>query len=183
MGADQDVDAALGEALDRLALLGGGAEARDVLERERVVGEPLGERAVVLLGEDRRGHEHQHLLALGGRLEGGAQRDLGLAVADVAADQAVHRARRLHVGLDQLDRLALVGRLGEREALLELALPVASRARTRGRRAGGARRRGPSSSPGQLLRGAPRARLHRLPARAAELATAADAPSRAAVPT
>ena len=61
--------------------------------------------------------------SLGG-LEGGAQRDLGLAVADVAADQPVHRPRRFHVGLDQLDRLALVGRLGEREALLELALPV-----------------------------------------------------------
>ena len=139
-----------------------------MLEREGVVGEALGERAVVLLGEDRGGHQHQHLLALGGGLEGRAQGHLGLAVADVAADQAVHRPRRLHVGLDQLDRLALVGRLVEREALLELALPV------------GVGAEGVAAAPaalcvqaeqlaGELLRGAAGARLHRLPARAAEL--------------
>ena len=169
VGADQDVHAPLGEALDRRFLLGRRAEARDVLERERVVGQALGERPVVLLGEDRRRHQHQHLLALVGRLERRPQRDLGLAVADVAADQPVHRPRRLHVGLDQLDRLALVGRLGEREALLELALPVGV---------------GPERVPAaalrsayrlkqlarQLLRRAPGARLHRLPAGAAELA-------------
>ena len=62
--ADQDVDLALGEALDRLALLGGGAEARDVLDHERLVAQALDERAVVLLGEDRRRHEHQDLLAV-----------------------------------------------------------------------------------------------------------------------
>ena len=156
------------EALDRGFLLGRGAKARDVLERERVVGQALGERAVVLLGEDRRRHEHQHLLALVGGLERGAQRDLGLAVADVAADQPVHRPRRFHVGLDELDRLALVGRLGEREARLELALPVGVRLE-----------RVPGAPPAlgveaeqlarELLRGAARARLHRVPARAAEL--------------
>ncbi len=168
MGADQDVDAPLREALDRGLLLGGGAEARDVLERERVVGEALGEGAVVLLGEDRRRHEHQHLLAVAGRLEGGAQRDLGLAVADVAADQPVHRPRRFHVGLDQLDRLALVGRLGEREALLELALPVGVRPE---RVAAAPPALGVQAEQlaRELLRGAARARLHRLPARAAEL--------------
>ena len=96
--ADQDVDLALGEALDRLALIGGGAEARDVLDLERLVAQALDERAVVLLGEDRRRHEHQDLLAVGGRLDRRAQRDLGLAVADVAADQPVHRALGLHVG-------------------------------------------------------------------------------------
>ena len=97
-----------------------------MLERERVVRQALREGAVVLLREDRRRHQHQHLLAVLGGLERRAQRDLGLAVADVAADQPVHRPRRFHVGLHQLDRLALVRRLREREALLELALPVAS---------------------------------------------------------
>ena len=70
--------------------------------------------------------------------------------------------------LDQLDRFALVGRLGEREALLELPLPVAV----------GGEREPFAASPlgieleqltGQLLRRAPRARLHRLPARATQL--------------
>ena len=150
VGADQDVDLALGEALDGLALLGGGAEARDVLDRERVVAQPLGERAEVLLGEDRRRHEHQGLLAGVGRLERGAQRDLGLAVADVAADQPVHRALGLHVLLDRLDRVALVGRLAVREVLLELAQPVrvglegvAARGACARRRGSAARRRAP----------------------------------------
>ena len=37
VGADEDVDLALGEGLDGLALLARRAEARDVLDRERVV--------------------------------------------------------------------------------------------------------------------------------------------------
>ena len=78
----------------------------------------------MLLGEDRRGRQDQHLLAVAGRLERGAQRDLGLAVADVAADQPVHRALGLHVGLGLLDRLELVVGLAVRERALELELPV-----------------------------------------------------------
>ena len=156
------------ERLHRGALLGGRAEARDVLDRERVVAQALGERAEVLLGEDRGRHEHQHLLAGVGRLERGAQRDLGLAVADVAADQAVHRALGLHVPLDVLDRLALVGRLAVREGGLEVAQPVG---------VGREREAAPAAAlgveveqlAGELLGGAAGARLHRLPARAAEL--------------
>ena len=112
------------EGGDGLLLLLGRAEAADVVDRERVVLEALGEGAEVLLGEDRRRRQHEHLLAVVGRLERGAQRDLGLAVADVAADEAVHRLRALHVGLDVLDRLALVGRLLPGEARLELAQPL-----------------------------------------------------------
>jgi hypothetical protein len=52
-----------------------------------VVLQALGEGAEVLLGEDRGRRQHQHLLAVVGGLERRAQRDLGLAVADVAADQ------------------------------------------------------------------------------------------------
>ena len=166
--ADEDVHLALGEALDRLALLGRRAEARHLLDRERVVAQALGEGAEVLLGEDRRRHQHEHLLAVVGRLERGPQRHLRLAVADVAADQAVHRAVGLHVGLDQLDRLALVGRLLVGEGGLELAQPV---------RVGLERVAAPAAAlgveveqlAGQLLRGPPGARLDRVPARAAEL--------------
>ena len=168
VGADQDVDLALGEALDGLALLGGGAEARDVLDRERVVAQALGERAEVLLGEDRRRHQHQHLLAGVGRLERGAQRDLGLAVADVAADQPVHRALGLHVLLDRLDRLALVGRLAVREVLLELAQPVRV-GLERVAAAALALRVEVEQLARELLRGAAGARLELVPARAAEL--------------
>jgi hypothetical protein len=73
VGADEDVGLALAERLDRGALLGGRAEAADVLDRERVVAQALGEGAEVLLGEDRGRHQHQHLLAGVGGLERGAQ--------------------------------------------------------------------------------------------------------------
>ena len=101
----------------------GGAEARQHLDHDREVGEPLLEGEPVLLREDRGRHQDRDLPAILHRLERRADRDLGLAVADVAADQAVHRTRGLHVLLDGLDRGQLIGRLLVREARLELALP------------------------------------------------------------
>ena len=156
------------EALHRRPLLGRRPEARDMLDRDRVVLQALGERAEVLLGEDRRRHQQHHLLVVLDGLEGGAQRDLGLAVTDVAADQAIHRARRLHVGLDELDRVALVGRLGERERVLELALPVGVH-RVGVALAALALRVQVQQLAGQLLGGPACPRLDRVPAGAAEL--------------
>ena len=78
---------------------------------------------MVLGGEDRRRDEDRDLLAVLGRLERGAQRDLGLAVADVADDQPVHRPDQLHVGLDLGDGAQLVDRLLVRERRLHLGLP------------------------------------------------------------
>ena len=59
--------------------------------------EPLAERRVVLGREDGRRDEDRDLLAVLRRLERGPERDLGLAVADVADDQPVHRPDALHV--------------------------------------------------------------------------------------
>ncbi len=168
MGTDQDVDLARRERLDRLPLLGRRAKPRHMRDRHRVVLESFGERPEVLLGENRRRHQQHHLLAVLDCLERGPERDLRLAVADIAADQPVHRARRLHVGLDELDRVALVRGLGERERVLELPLPV------------GVGRIGMALASlalgvqvqqlaRELLGGATRARLDRVPARPAEL--------------
>ena len=124
---------------------------------DRELAHPLGERVEVLLGQQRRRHQHGHLLAVLHRLERRAHRDLGLAVADVAADQPVHRDGLLHVVLDLLDRGELVGRLGVREGVLQLALPRGVRAErvplgapAGPRRAGsaGRRSRGPPCGPG-----------------------------------
>jgi len=52
--ADEDVDAPFGEALQRVALFGCGAKARDVLERDWIIGEALGEGPLMLQREDRR---------------------------------------------------------------------------------------------------------------------------------
>jgi hypothetical protein len=70
----------------------------------------------VLLGQQRGGRQDRHLLAAVHRHEGGAQRHLGLAEADVAADQAVHRLGADHVLDHGVDGGALVGRLLEAEA-------------------------------------------------------------------
>ena len=86
----------------------------------RQAGEALGEGAVMLAGEQRGRHHHRDLRARHGGDEGGAQRHLGLAEADIAADQPVHRPAGgqilQHVG----DGARLVLGLGEREAGAEL---------------------------------------------------------------
>ena len=58
------------------------------------------------------------------RLECGAHRDLGLAVADIAAQKAVHRRRQFHVAFDVGDCRRLIGRQLVGESALELFLPV-----------------------------------------------------------
>ena len=78
---------------------------------------------MVLLGEQRGGHQHRHLLAVLHRLERGPDGDLGLAEAHVAAHQAVHRVALLHVALHLGDGDELVGRLLVGEGVLQLALP------------------------------------------------------------
>ena len=141
MGADEDVDLAGGEVGQHLLRLGRLAEARDHLDVEREVAEALAERVPVLLGEDRRRAEHEHLPAVDGDGERGAHRDLGLAEADVAADEPVHRPRRLEVLLDGLDRPRLVVGLAVRERRLEPLEPLVREVEARRpRRAAAARR-------------------------------------------
>jgi hypothetical protein len=96
-------------------------EPRDALDADREVPEAVVEARPVLLREDRRGHEHEHLTAARDHLHGGSDGHLRLAEAHVAADQPVHRPRRLEVRLDGLDRLQLVVRLRVGERLLQLA--------------------------------------------------------------
>ena len=59
-----------------------------------------------------------------GGAERGAQRDLGLAEAHVAADEPVHRAGGLEVAVDVVDGARLVGGLVEGKARLERAVVV-----------------------------------------------------------
>ena len=70
---------------------------------------PRGERPQVLLAQQRGRHQHGHLVAGIDRLERRPHRQLRLAVAHVAAEQAVHRPRLAHVVLDGVDGGQLVG--------------------------------------------------------------------------
>ena len=106
-------------ACSGLGLLLGAAEARQFGELHRPRREAVGEIVEVLLGQQRGRHQHRHLVAAHHRHEGGAQRDLGLAEADVAAHQPVHRLARLHVGHHGGDGGGLVGRFLVAEAFGE----------------------------------------------------------------
>ena len=82
-------------------------------------------RLPVLEGEDGRGGQDRDLLAVEHRPHGAPHRDLGLAVAHVAADEPVHGRVAGHVRGHLRDGRGLVLRLFVLEGLLELALPGA----------------------------------------------------------
>ena len=177
MRPDEDVDRTRRATLrDDLVLPLARDEAAEHRDLDREGREAALEGEQVLLREHRRRHEHRDLLAVLDGLEGGAQRDLGLAVADVADHEAVHRPAAEHVGLDLLDAPRLVGRLGVREALLQLALPgrVGAEGEARSRFARGVDL---DQLPRQVADGAADAGLRALPLGAAELAQRA-APGR-----
>ena len=77
----------------------------------------------MLFGQERRRYQDGDLATVDDRLEGRSDGDLGLAVPDVAGDQAVHGAWLLHVSLDFLDGAQLVTRLLVREGFFQLGLP------------------------------------------------------------
>ena len=124
VGADDDVHPAGHEIGERLLLLGPGPEPADELDADGKRREPVGQGLVVLERQHRGRGEEADLLAVHHRLERGAHRHFRLAVPDVAAQQAVHRHRRLHVLADILDGPLLVRRELVLERVVELAVPV-----------------------------------------------------------
>ena len=77
---------------------------------DRETAEALGEGLEMLPREQRRRHDHRDLLAVHRRDEGCAERNLGLAETDIAADEAIHRASGLQVLDHGVDRgLLIVG--------------------------------------------------------------------------
>ncbi len=128
MRSDHHVHRAVGQPAQRFRHLGIALEPahRPDHDWERRV--PFGKSGLVLRRKQRGGHQHGDLLAVLHRLERGAHRDLGLAVADVATDEPVHRHRPFHVVLDLVDRGKLVGRLHVGERVLQLPLPGCVRA-------------------------------------------------------
>ena len=112
VGADDHIDGAVGEAFDGGADFGGGAEAVEEIDADRVVGEAFAEGAPVLLCEDGGGAEEGGLFAAGDALEGGADGDFGFPESDVAADEAVHGVGGFEVVLGVLDGLFLIGGFG-----------------------------------------------------------------------
>ena len=121
--ADNDVHLSLAQRAQNVVDLSGGLEPRDTLDPERVVREAVLERPLVLLGQHGGGHQHRDLLAELHGLERRPHGDLGLAIPDVAAEQAIHRTRVHHVLLDLGHRRELVLGCIKRKLVLELLLP------------------------------------------------------------
>ena len=71
--------------------------------------EPLREIVVMLLGQQCGRHQHGDLTIVLDRFEGRPHGDLGLAVPDIAAHQAIHRLRGLQIALNVLDGFDLIG--------------------------------------------------------------------------
>ena len=88
---DDQVDLAGGEVGDHLLLLGLRAEPAHHLDADGEAGEAFLQRFLMLERQHRRRREEGHLLTVHDGLEGGAHRHLGLAVADIAAQQPIHR--------------------------------------------------------------------------------------------
>ncbi len=63
---------------------------------DREAAKPFGEAFVMLARQQRRRRDHRHLHARHGRDKGRAHRHLGLAKADIAANQPVHRRSAVH---------------------------------------------------------------------------------------
>ncbi len=123
MRADDDIDAAFAQKLQDFALLGVRAETAEHFDADRVIEHALPEGFEMLLREDGGRREDGDLFAFHDRFEGGANRHLRFAETDVAADQAIHRTRLLHVALGGGDGRELVRRFAVGERMFELALP------------------------------------------------------------
>ena len=130
---DKDVDFALLHAAQNVLGFLRRAEAAQHVHLDREALEALQDRVVVLLRQNRRRRQNRNLLGVHQRLERCTQADLRLAVADVAAQQPVHVARRFHVRRNFLHALLLIRGQLVGEHVLKLALPRRIRAERKAR--------------------------------------------------
>ena len=92
MGANYNVRTTLHQEVHYPLLLLPGEEAGKHLNGDGKGLEPLCKGLVVLLSQNRGRYQHGDLFAIHDCFEGGPHRDLGLAIAHIAADQAIHGA-------------------------------------------------------------------------------------------
>src|SRR5207302_4617086 len=108
-------------------LLGRAAEAAKQFDTHGKSREALLESFEVLEGEDGGWREQGDLLVVIDDFEGGAHGHFRFAVADITAEEAIHRLALLHVLLDVGDGGDLIGRFFEFERVFEFALKISVR--------------------------------------------------------
>ena len=123
VGSDDAVDAPCGEFGEEFTDFAVGDKAADLRDRDGIGCHAFAEGVEVLLAEDGGGDEDRRLFPGEDCFEDGADRDLGFAEADVAADKAIHGARQFHVRLGGFDRGELIRGFLEGEGVLKFFLP------------------------------------------------------------
>src|SRR6185437_2862707 len=108
MGANNNVDRTVGEPLLDLGQLLARDQTRSLCDVHRKSLEALGEGRGVLACEQGGRHHDRDLLAVERYRERRAQRHLGLAETDIAADQPIHGTAQFEVLQRRLDRRQLV---------------------------------------------------------------------------
>ena len=123
MRGDHKVHAPIIEARHHLGLLRRRDAAREEFESEWIRRKTATEGFDVLQRQDGGGDEERHLAPGFQRGEGGAQRHLGLPVANVAHNDAIHRPCARKVALGRLNCGELIWCLTEGEGRLEFDQP------------------------------------------------------------
>jgi len=123
VGADQDIHLALSGGVENIPHLFGRRESVENFNRDGKFREAFGKGSAMLDTQHRRRGQHGDLLARLDGLKGRTHGQLGFAVADIAAQQAVHRNRFGHVAFDLVGGGQLVGRFLIRKGFFEFLLP------------------------------------------------------------
>ena len=108
MGSNDDIDLAGGQVGQHLILIAMGAEARKHVDDDGEWREPFLEAFIVLLRQNRGRNEHSNLFSVHHGLECRAKSHFSFAVAHIAANQPIHGARLLHIGLHVIQRRQLI---------------------------------------------------------------------------
>ncbi len=127
MGADEDIHFALSGLLQDLRDFLRREEAAHHFDAHRLIAKAMAKGLQVLLRENGRRRQHGDLLAAFDGEERRAHGDFGLAVADIATNQSVHRLLALHAGEGFVDGALLVRGFLILESGLEFFIQVVRR--------------------------------------------------------
>ena len=124
VGTHQQIHLSGLDLAEGVLLLIFGAEAAHHVHFYRITGKPLHRGEVMLPRQHGGRHQNGGLFARKQAFHDGAEGHFGLAEAHVAAKQAIHGHRALHIPLDLLGAEQLILGLLKGEGLLEGTLPV-----------------------------------------------------------
>ena len=122
VGSHEDVYFSFSQIFEQGFGLRWSSRSWKIVYANREILQTLKEGFVVLQSQDGGGHHHSDLLSIGGGFEGSSNGYFGFSKPNISTHQTVHRTRTLHVGLDLLSNLELIGGVFIRERTFEFVL-------------------------------------------------------------